>query len=178
MKDFLELCKTRQSCRNFSGKAVEREKLERCIEAASLAPSGCNSQPWSFVVIDDPKLLQEVAKCAQPMEGLNQFTDKAGAFIVVLEEHAVLMPMIRKLLDSQYFAKGDLGAATVSICYEAADQGLGTCILGMYDREKLCQLLSIPMEKQFGAFIAVGYPAEETIRPKVRKPLADIARYM
>ncbi|MDL2264051.1 nitroreductase family protein [Synergistaceae bacterium OttesenSCG-928-I11] len=178
MKDFLELCKTRQSCRNFNGKPVEREKLTKCVEAAHFAPSGCNAQPWSFVVVDDPKLLPEVAKCAQPMEGLNAFTSKAGAFIVVLEEHAVLMPMIRPLIDSQYFAKGDLGAATLSICLEAADQGLGACILGMYNREKLCQTLGIPTEKQFGALIALGYPADETIRLKTRKPMDEIVRYV
>ncbi|MDR1965757.1 MAG: nitroreductase family protein, partial [Synergistaceae bacterium] len=94
MSDFLELCRQRQSCRSFSGERVERAKLEKCVEAGWLAPSGCNGQPWSFVVVDDPKKTAEVAKCAQPM-GNNGFTDKAGAFIVVLEEHAVLMPALR-----------------------------------------------------------------------------------
>lgn len=178
MSDFLELCAKRQSCRNFTGQAVEREKLTKCVEAARLAPSGCNAQPWSFIVVDDPQLVPEVAKCAQPMEGLNGFTAKAGAFIVILEEHAVLMPGIRKLLDSQYFAKGDLGAATLSACFAATDQGLGACILGVYDREKLCELLDIPIEKQFGAFIALGYPADATIRPKARKLLEEIVRYV
>lgn len=178
MNDFLELCGRRQSCRNFASRLPEREKLERCVEAASLAPSACNAQPWSFIVVDDPALLPEVAKCAQSMEGMNGFTSKAGAFIVILEEHAVLMPKIRNILDSQYFAKGDLGAATVSICLAAADQGLGSCILGIYDREKLCKLLGIPIEKQFGAFIALGYPEDETIRPKTRKPLGEIVRYL
>ena len=178
MKDFLELCKTRQSCRNFNGKPVEREKLTKCVEAARLAPSGCNAQPWSFVVVDDPAVVPKVAACAQPVEGWNTFTSKAGAFIVVLEEHAVLLPKIRCLLDSQYFAKGDLGAAALSICLEATDQGLGVCILGIYDREKLCQTLGIPIEKQFGVLIALGYPTDETVRPKTRKPLDEIVRYV
>lgn len=178
MKDFLELCKTRQSCRNFDGRSVEREKLTKCVEAARLAPSGCNSQPWSFVVVDDPKLVPEVAKCAQVMEGVNTFTDKAGAFIVVLEEHAVLLPGIRKLLDSQYFAKHDVGAATLALCLEAAEQGLGSCIMGMFDREKLSGLLDIPIEKRFAVVIALGYPAEERIREKRRKPLEEIVRYV
>ncbi|MDL2298607.1 nitroreductase family protein [Synergistaceae bacterium OttesenSCG-928-D05] len=177
MKDFLELCERRQSCRNFAEKPVEREKLTKCIEAARLAPSGCNSQPWSFVVVDTPQIVREVAKCGQQM-GINAFLEKAQAFIVVLEEHAVLMPMIRGVLDSQYFAKGDLGAATVAICLEAADQGLGTCIIGLYNREKLCELLDIPIEKQFAALIAVGYPADEKVREKTRKPMDAIVRYV
>lgn len=174
--DFMDLCLRRQSCRNFADKAVEHEKLVKCIEAARLTPSGCNSQPWSFVVVEDPKLVPEVAKCAQQM-GINEYISEAKAFIVVLEEHAVLMPGIRKILDSQYFAKGDLGAAVVTICYAAEAQGLGTCILGVYDREKLGQLLNIPIEKQYAGLIAVGYAAEDKVRNKPRKALEEIARF-
>ena len=86
------------------------------------------------------------------------------------------MPGLRSILDSQYFAKGDLGAAVLSLCLEAETQGLGTCIIGVYDREKICQLLD--MEKQFGGIIAVGYPANDTVRAKVRKPLDAIVRFV
>lgn len=175
--DFMDLCLRRQSCRNFADKPVEREKLVKCVEAARLTPSGCNSQPWSFVVVEDPKLAPEVAQCAQQM-GINEYISGAKAFIVVLEEHAVLMPGIRKIMDSQYFAKGDLGAAVVTICYAAEAQGLGTCILGVYDREKLGQLLNIPLEKQYGGLIAVGYAAEDKVRNKTRKPLEEMARFV
>ena len=177
MSYFMELCKRRQSCRDFSDKPVEREKLLQCIEAARLAPSGCNAQPWSFVVVEDPKLVPEVAKCAQPL-GFNEYASKAKAFIVVLEEHAVLMPKLGALLDSQYFAKGDLGAAVVTICYAAEELGLGSLIIGIYDREKLCSLLNIPIEKQFAGIIAIGYPASDNVRPKQRKKLEDIARFV
>ena len=178
MKDFIDLCRERQSCRNFSDRPVERAKLAKCIEAARLAPSGCNAQPWSFVVVDDPDIVPEVAKCTQVIQGANLFTSKASAFIITLEEHAVLLPGIRLILDSQYFAKSDLGGAALSICLAAADQGLGVCILGIFDREGLCDLLDIPIEKQFGLVIALGYPAEDNIREKRRKPLEEIVRYV
>jgi nitroreductase len=61
---------------------------------------------------------------------------------------------------------------------EAADLGLGTCIIGLYSREKLAKLLALPHEQRFGALIAVGYPSDNTIRPKVRKPLEEIVRYV
>jgi nitroreductase len=109
---------------------------------------------------------------------MNAFLSKAKAFIVVLEEHAVLAPTVRSLLDSQYFARGDLGAATVQICLEAETLGLGTCIIGIYNREKLCELLNIPIEKRFAAFIAVGYPAEDKVRPKDRKSFDAVARFV
>jgi Nitroreductase len=177
MNDFLELCLRRQSCRSFSDKPVEHDKLVKCVDAGHLAPSACNSQPWSFVVAESPDVVAEVAKCGQQMK-MNAFLSKAQAFIIVLEEHAVLMPTVRSLIDSQYFAKGDLGAATVHVCLEAASLGLGTCIIGIYDREGVCKALNIPIDKQFAAFIAVGYPADDKIRDKSRKPLEDIVRFV
>lgn len=53
--DFSELVKTRQSVRNFDGRSVEREILDRCLEAARMAPSACNAQPWKFVMVDEPE---------------------------------------------------------------------------------------------------------------------------
>jgi len=178
MNDFLELCLKRQSCRTFSGQPVEHEKLLKCVEAGRLAPSACNSQPWSFVVVESPEMVAEVAKCGQQID-MNPFLSKAGAFIIILEEHAVLMKRVRSIMDSQYFAKGDLGVATIQVCLEAESQGLGSCIIGIYDREGLCNLLDIPMEKQFGALIAIGYPEEGTkLRPKTRKAVEDITRFV
>lgn len=178
MGNFAELCAKRQSCRSFSDKKVEHEKLVKCIEAARLAPSGCNSQPWEFVVVENEKLVPQIAKCTQEL-GINTYTDGASAFIIVLEKHAVLMPKIRGFLDSQYFARGDLGAATLSICLQAADLGIGTCILGIFNREKICEILNLPVEAtKFFCVIAVGYPASDEIRPKIRKPVEEIAKFI
>ncbi len=177
MNDFMDLCLSRQSCRKFTDRPVEREKLARCVEAARQAPSACNSQPWSFVAVETPAVVAKVAECAQQL-GANAFLDKARAFIVVLEERAVLMPAVARLIDNRYFVKGDLGAAVLSICLEATSLGLGTCILGTYDRDEMRRLLDIPAEKNFGGLIALGYPESAKIRPKIRKPLEDILRFV
>jgi nitroreductase len=177
MSDFLELCKLRQSCRGFSEQPVEHDKLVQCVEAGRLAHSGCNAQPWSFVVVENQETVRQIALCGQQLKQ-NAWLDTAKAFIIVLEEHAVLSPVISCFLDSQYYAKGDLGAATAYICLEATAQGLGNCIIGVYDRKKMCELLHIPPEKQFGALIALGYPAHDGIRPKKRKAFEDIVRFI
>lgn len=179
MSDFLELAGRRYSCRNFSDKPVEREKLEKCVEAARLAPSGCNAQPWKFVVVVDPKLVSEVAKTTQQL-GINDYLSKAKAFLVVLEDHAKLMPRIASLYDSQVFAKGDLGGATLSFCLEAESLGLGTCMAGMFDRAKLSELLDLPLDQRYFLVVAVGYPAREReeARPKLRKPFNEIVRFI
>jgi len=177
MKDFLDLAAARQSCRDFADRPVEHDKLVKCVEAARLAPSACNSQPWSFVVVEDPRVVPEVAKTSQVL-GINEYIAGARAFFVVLEEHAVLMPRLRTFLDSQYFARSDLGGVLLSLCLEAESLGLGTCILGLYDREKLSALLNLPLETRFAGLVAVGYPADPKTRAKVRKPLDTLIRFV
>jgi nitroreductase len=177
MSDFLELCKRRQSCRSFLERPVEHDKLVECIEAARLTHSACNSQPWSFVAVESQEMVSKVAKCCQPLNQ-NAWLSTAKAFIIILEEHAVLSPVISCFLDSQYYAKGDLGAVGAYVCLEAAAQGLGSCNIGIYDRKKICELLKIAQEKQFGAVIALGYAANDTIRPKQRKAFKEIARFV
>ena len=178
MEDFMDLCLRRQSCRNFSDQPIEHEKLVKCVEAAHLAPSGCNGQPWSFVVVENPELMEQIAETAQQLGGSNAFASKAQAFFVVVEEHANLMPQLKNLVDSQYFAPGDIGAVVAYLCLEAESQGIGTCILGVYNREIIKSLLNIPQEKHIGGLIAVGYPADLTVRKKSRKPLEEILRFV
>ncbi|MDR0409778.1 MAG: nitroreductase family protein [Spirochaetaceae bacterium] len=177
MIDFLDLCKQRQSCRSFSEQPVEHDQLVQCVEAGRLTHSGCNAQPWSFVVVETPELVKQVAECGKQLNQ-NGWLGSAKAFIIILEEHAVLSPVISCFLDSQYYAKGDLGAAAAYVCLEAAAQGLGSCNIGIYDRKKICELLNIPVEKQFGAVIALGYPSNNTIRSKKRKAFEDIVRFV
>lgn len=174
---FFELSEKRQSCRAFSGRRVEREKLERIALAGRNAPSACNSQPWRFVVVESPDKLAAVAQTGQQL-GINGFLDGAQAFIVVLEEHAVLMPRIRCFLDSQYFAQSDIGQAVAHMCLMAADLDLGVCQIGMFDREKLCQILDLPKEQRFASLIAIGYPADPAIREKKRKPADEVIRFV
>ena len=177
MSYFSELALRRQSCRNFSDKPLAHETLVQIVEAARMTPSACNAQPWSFVVAESPEAVAAVAEARQA-NGTNGFIQNAQAFIVVLEEHAVLMPALRKMIDSQYFAKGDVGAAAMSICYAAADFGVGTCHIGIFDREKIAEALNIPIEKQFAFLIALGYPADDTIRTKIRKDSDAVIRFV
>ena len=67
--DFMELALRRESCRDFSEKPVEKEKLEAVMQAARLAPSACNSQPWSFTAVTGARTAKAVAKCLQGMGG-------------------------------------------------------------------------------------------------------------
>ena len=177
MSDFFELASRRQSCRSYKDAPVEHEKLVKIVEAARLSPSACNSQPWSVVVAEDPKVVAEIASSVELL-GINGYLKSATAFFVVLEERARLMPKIAQLMDSQVFAKGDVGGFALALCYAAEELGVGTCIAGMFDRPRLRELLSIPETADIFLVIAAGYPSSDKIRPKERKPLAEIARFV
>lgn len=175
---FSDLVDTRYSCRDYDPeRPVEHEKLVQCIEAARLAPSACNSQPWHFTVIEERDKILEAAKCLQN-SGMNKFTDNAGALIVINEEYAKLKALIAEKMDSQVYAQIDIGIAAAHICYEAASLGLKTCILGWMDEEALKEVLHIPQEKIVRLVIAVGYAREEKHYNKKRKPLDEICDFI
>lgn len=177
MKDFLELVARRESCRQYDNRPVEREKLLRCLEAARLAPSACNSQPWHFRVVTAPALRAQVAEATQ-LEGINGFTDGVPAFIVVTEEYAKLSQRILAKCDSQTYAQIDLGIAAAHICLAATEQGLSSCIVGWMDEQKLHELLQIPQSTPIRLILCIGYAASDALRAKKRKDIAEITTFL
>lgn len=126
MSDFFQLVEQRESCRNYDPqKRPTKEQLVRCIQAAQLSPSACNSQPWSFLVINSPEKAAVVAASTQ-CAGFNKFTDNCPSFIAVCEEDAYLMGDPQH--PNQKYADIDLGIAVAHLCYAAKQQGLSTCI--------------------------------------------------
>src|SRR5262245_49668080 len=95
--NFLELARLRQSDRGYTDVRVERAKIERCLEAAMVAPSACNSQPWFFVVVDDPMLRGDVAKCLSDAV-MNRFAVTAPVLVAVVAEQAPLVPRLGGLI--------------------------------------------------------------------------------
>lgn len=173
---FWESAHKRESCRRFSDRRPDKEALVRCIQTARLAPSACNSQPWSFAVVNSETLSPVVAKCTQSM-GMNAFTDSCPAFIVVCEEPANLSAKLGGVVKKQAYASMDIGLATAHICFAALEQGLATCILGWFDEKALKKALGLSRGTRVRLVVAVGYAADDRRRLKKRKPLEEILRY-
>lgn len=174
--DFLTLAKTRQSVRGYTAQKVSREAIEKCLEAARLAPSACNSQPWKMVVVDDPQVLAQVAEAVNP-EGspMNKFARQAPVLVAVVEEEAVLM---KGAEDKKMRWVGiDNGSAIEHFCLQAAELGLGTCIMGAFIEEKVKEILQIPQDRTVKIVISLGYPENTTIRQKVRRELNQVASF-
>ena len=176
MSDYFELIERRESCRSFSDRPVEREKLERCISAARIAPSACNSQPWRYLVVTNPELCEKLRPCVQGL-GMNRFADQCRAFVVVVEEPANLSERVAKVIKQQHFAPVDIGLSVSQLCYAATEQGLSTCILGWLNEGQIKKLFSLGAEEHVQLVICVGYAAPGELRKKVRKPEEKTVSY-
>lgn len=175
--DFKELVQMRYSCRNYKTDPVEREKIEACLEAARVAPSACNSQPWSFIVVDDPEMRVKVAKATfGGLVRFNHFSLTASVLIVMVTEPAKLTSAIGTQIKGIPYRLIDIGIAAEHFCLQATELGLGSCMLGWFDEKALKKILSIPQRKSVDLVITLGYPADEA-RPKKRKSLEQIRKY-
>ena len=176
MEDFLQLVASRQSDRAYDrSRPVEREKLERILEAARLAPSACNAQPWKFVVITDSELSVKVGKATAGL-GMNKFAKDAPVHILVVEESMNITSFLGAKIKDKYFPLVDIGIAAAHITLAAESEGLGSCILGWFDEKEIKKLTGIPANKRLLLDIIIGYPVKEK-RKKSRKPKDKIVSY-
>ena len=176
MSDYFDLIQRRESCRSYDPKPVEREKLERCVEAARLSPSACNSQPWRYLIVTNPALAEKLRPCVQGL-GMNAFADRCPAFAVVLEEKAALKAVVAARFKDQNFAPIDIGLSVSQFCYAATEQGLSTCILGWLNEEKIRTLFELPQGTRVRLVLCVGYASGGALREKKRKPLEAISKF-
>ena len=176
---FLEILVQRQSERGYIDQPVEPEKLARCLEAARMAPSACNSQPWKFIVVNDPKLKEQLAgyTTSGPLVPMNHFTRQAPLLVVIVRESPNLTSKIGTLLKDKPYTLMDIGIVALQFCLQATAEGLGSCILGWFNEKKVKQLLHIPKNKRAELIITLGYPSSKNLRSKVRKKLDDICCY-
>ena len=168
--NFLEIARERQSCRAYdSTREVEKEKLDAILEAVRLAPSACNGQPYHLTVCRG-EAAQAVAKATMGM-GMNKFAAQAPILIVISEEPYVKTAALGAKVKGNDYRSIDIGIAAAYLTAEAAAQGLGTCILGWLDDEKIRKICGL--SRPVRLVVTVGYPAD-THREKKRKKLDEL----
>lgn len=171
--NFLEIAKTRQSCRSYDEtRPVEQEKLDAVLEAVRLAPSACNGQPYHLTVCRGERA-KEVAAATMGM-GMNKFASQAPVLIVVSEKPYVKSAALGAKLKGNDYRSIDIGIAAAYLTAEATAQGLSTCILGWLDDEKLRKICGL--DQPVRLVITLGYAKESGIlRNKKRKDLDELA---
>lgn len=175
---FLDLVKKRQSVRKYAPRPVPRDAIERCLEAARLAPSACNSQPWSFIVLDDEKLKNKVAeKAFSGAYKMNSFAKAAPVLIVVVTERSTYFARLGGFFRGTQYNLIDIGIACEHLVLQAAEEGIGTCWMGMFNEKSVKKILGIPRDKKVDVIIGMGYPATGETREKIRRPLEELRSF-
>jgi nitroreductase len=174
---FLELCRARRSVRRWSDRPVEREKLRLCLEAARLAPSADNVQPWRFFVFDDPARKTAVARAV--FTGIYSSSARlaqAPVLVCLLIKENIVVNRLAGRVQGTPFQYVDAGIAGEHFVLAATEQALGTCWIGWFDGRALLRHLGL---KRRGfkpvCLIAVGYPAPD-VEPREprRRDMDDI----
>lgn len=176
---FLELVQERQSDRKYIDKEVEKEKLDRCLEAARLAPSASNSQPWTFVVVNELELKNKVGRASfGPLKAFNKFVPQAPVIIAIVQEKPKKITEIGGRIKNKEYPLIDIGIAAEHFCLQAAEDGLGTCMLGWFNEKKVKELLNVPEERNIPLLITVGYTPEDYLhRKKIRKDFEKFIKW-
>lgn len=174
---FLKLAAERRSIRKYKNTPVERAKLDLCLEAARLAPSACNAQPYKFVVIDEPALKEKF--CAAAFSGVYaacKFAASAPAMVAVVSGKGKVSAWLGNQVQDTNFRLMDIGIAAEHFVLAAAEQGLGTCWLGWFSAKGAAKALGLGSGKKIEVLLSVGYP-DEAPAPRPRKKKEEFCSY-
>ena len=162
----IDLIRKRRSVRSYAPRAVEEEKLHCLLEAARLAPSACNFQPWHFVTVSSLEGREKIQACYG-----REWFKTAPLYIIVCSDHTRSW---KRPSDGKDHADIDAAIATEHICLAAAELGLGTCWICHFDVQRCAHSFRLPAGIEPVALIPVGYPAESDVpedAPKNRRPV-------
>jgi nitroreductase len=155
--DTMTAIKSRRSIRKYKAKQIPQDVLLQVLEAARMAPSGANRQPFQLIVVTDP----EKKKGLVPLCKNQQFVDEAPVFIAGVDD-----PL-------QKWSKVDLSIALDHLSMAAVELGLGTCWVGAFDPEKLAAYLDVPKDRVITVCMSLGYP-DESPEARSRKSMNEI----
>lgn len=177
MGDFLKLVSDRRSIRKYLDKPVEIDKIKKCIEAARLAPSACNSQPYKFIVIDNPEVKNRVSKAA--FSGIYSACKLLGSspvLIAVVSQKQKLTAWIGNQIQNVNFRYIDIGIAVEHFVLQATELKLGTCWIGWFNQKNVSRILGVPSGYRVEIMLSVGYPAENP-HPRNKKSFEEIVSF-
>ncbi len=164
----LEAISRRRSIRQYKKEPIEEEKLKRVLEAARLAPSAENRQPWRFIVVNDP-IVKERLRASYDNDWF------VSAPVIIVACAAPDEAWVRR--DGEKYWKVDVAIAMQNLILAATEEGLGTCWIGAFNEKEAKRALGIPKGVRVVAMTPLGYPAEEEGPVSLRRPLDEIVRY-
>jgi nitroreductase len=174
MKQFDDIIRERRSVRRYLDRPVEQEKLRAVIEAARLAPSACNAQPWRFVAVTEKqtreRLLREGLGGAVP----NTWAQTAPCVVVACSDLQLFTHTLGETVQGVHYHLIDLGIALEHLVLKATELGLGSCYIGWFRGKQIARVLDLPGSWKAECLVTLGYP-ESVPEASPRKPLEEIA---
>jgi nitroreductase len=155
----------RRTIRVFQQKNVPFSLLKKCVNAARLSPSARNTQPLRFVAVNE---VNQVAAINEAVYFGGAVKEKGR--VEGQEPKAFIVILVDKEKKSEY-TDMDIGIAAEAIALTAFEQGVGSCIQGAIQRERIKGILGIPNEFEIPLVIALGFPAE---KPVLEGPTKDL----
>jgi nitroreductase len=168
----------RRSIRRFLPTPVEPEKLRACLEAARIAPSAHNVQPWRFIVVDDPGLKDRLATAA--FSGIysgSKFAARAPVLLVLLARPGKATARLGSLIQGVPYYLLDIGIAGEHVVLQAEELGLATCWMGWFDYRKARKVLDIPRTFKLVAMMPLGYAEKRPQREPPRRAFEGIVSF-
>jgi nitroreductase len=166
---FSELIIQRYSLRQYKKQPVEKRKLMQVLEAARMAPSAVNYQPWHFIIVQNPENLEKLQK-TYPRDWFKT----APVIILACADHSQSW---KRSIDGKDLGEVDVAIAIDHLTLQAAELGLGTCWVCNFDTQRCAESLKLPGHITPVAMIPIGYPEDQNIPVKKRKPLEEIIHW-
>jgi nitroreductase len=169
--EFHKVIRTRRSVRAYKNDSIPDETLKTVLEAARIAPSGSNRQPWKFIIVKDDELKNRLAEAC----GNQRFIGEAPVVVVAC---GYKIPYNRGGYMGEMGMVMDVSIAFTQLILAAWAEGLGTCWIGLFDNDEIKKMLNIPPEVNVVAVTPLGYPESEVQVDKYnRKPLTEITSH-
>ncbi len=166
--DFYEVIRTRRSIRSYKPDPIPDDVLKRILEAARIAPSGSNRQPWKFIIVKNEELKRKLAEACH-----NQMFIAEAPIVIVACGYNIHWNRGEYMGDLSMLI--DVSIAFTHLILAARAEGLGTCWIGSFSNKKVKEILKIPEDVNVVAITPLGYPKDEYFRePGPRKPLSEI----
>jgi nitroreductase len=176
--ELMDLIRARRSVRRYADRPVERALIEQCLEAARLAPSAENTQPWRFIVVDDPDARERLARAA--FSGIyrpTRFAAKAPVIVAVLAKPDILANRLGRAVQGTKYYLIDCGIACQQFVLRATELGLGVCYIGWYSKRGVRKALQVPRSHDIVVLLAVGYQEGSSGKERTRKELYELVSY-
>jgi len=174
---FAELVAARFSCRAYRSDPVACEMVEQILEAARLAPSACNRQPWRFAVATDEELRTRLLE-EGTLPGLGMtWATQAPVILVLGIKKSFITHQVAPLLSKVEYPLLDLGIAGEHAVLQATELGLGTCWIGWIRPKEVRRIVGWPVDIMPQAMLTVGWPVLHPECPSPRLSLDAIVTW-